>query len=473
MTSFTPAHDMPAVSDRPARTVLLVEDNRGDADLIVELLAPPAAGPFRVVHVTSLIDAVSALRAMHVDAVLLDLRLPDGTGVDCINAVRSQAYDVPIVVLTGLDDNAIALSCLAAGAQDYIVKGDLGGQSLWRGIESAIDGMTAVSERRRADSSPQSRTASSATSNDLIVIDDATGLATNWSGATQSPLDRSPTEAIGEAARRDRPGASRVDDLRNAAGEIVGFTHTCTDDTQKIGIERDLRRQRRDVKVRGQMRALAARLNAIREDERTRIARDIHDELGQLLTGLKMDLRWLARAVAPSSDMAVERVAERIAEAERLADLAIVTVQRIAIELRPSVLDALGLSAAIRDEVRRFGPRAGISTHVNACDRPPSNPRLATALFRILQELLTNVARHARASCVVIDLTDDGESWILRVEDDGIGVPASADHDPASLGLMGIRERADTFGGTLALGAAPRGGTIATVRVPKGSAGRS
>lgn len=136
-------------SDRPP--VLLVEDNDGDADLITELLSEaPADSQRRVIRVVRLADAVAMLRDLHVEAVLLDLRLPDGSGVECIEALRRKAEDVPIVVLTGLEDDQIAISCVAAGAQDYLSKQDVQARTLTRAIDYAVVRAHEAEARMRA-----------------------------------------------------------------------------------------------------------------------------------------------------------------------------------------------------------------------------------------------------------------------------------------------------------------------------------
>jgi two-component system sensor histidine kinase UhpB len=215
------------------------------------------------------------------------------------------------------------------------------------------------------------------------------------------------------------------------------------------------------------MRALAGHLNAMREEERTRLSRQVHDELGQLLTGLKMDLRWLAKRVDPAASPAESPVLARLAAAGELVDSAMKTMHNIALELRPSVLDTLGLPAALRDESRRFEERTGVSAVVRADDASLPNPTVATQLFRIFQELLTNVARHAKASTLRVDFDGRGGEWVLRVEDDGVGFRCDEWTLRSSLGLLGMKERAELLGGTFHIESTLGGGTVATVLVPQ------
>ena len=216
-------------------------------------------------------------------------------------------------------------------------------------------------------------------------------------------------------------------------------------------------------------RALAARIEAIREQERTKIAREIHDVLAQELTRLKIDLVWLARRLGkPVAESLRPQLMERIADATAQTDTAISTVQRIATELRPVVLDSLGLPAAVEWQTEDFARRTGLVYTVTA---PRGEFELdrerATALFRILQESLTNIARHARAARVSVELTDDADNLVLAIQDDGVGIGRAQAADQTSIGLIGMRERAEAFGGTLTIAGTPGAGTVVTVRIPR------
>ena len=144
-------------------------------------------------------------------------------------------------------------------------------------------------------------------------------------------------------------------------------------------------------------------------------------------------------------------------------------MQRIAVELRPSVLDALGLPAAIRDEARRFEARTGVVSSVETSTSAAPGPAVATALFRILQELLTNAARHAQASSLHITLADEPAAWVMRVRDNGVGIPVemTGRGRVSSLGLLGMIERAEAIGGAFRVERHSDGGTLATVTIPR------
>jgi PAS domain S-box-containing protein len=218
---------------------------------------------------------------------------------------------------------------------------------------------------------------------------------------------------------------------------------------------------------RRQLRALAARLDEVREEEKSRIARDLHDELGQLLTGLQMDLRWVERRLSdlPEGE-AVNAMVDRVVGAAELADQTTAAVQRIAAELRPGALDRLGLVPALRQEARRFQERTGIPCQIDLDESlPEPPPEVATALYRIGQEAMTNVSRHAQAHRVLLRLGLEAAALVLRVEDDGRGLGPAA-RGPMALGLLGMEERASRLGGQVRFSSWPGGGTVVIATVP-------
>jgi signal transduction histidine kinase len=216
-----------------------------------------------------------------------------------------------------------------------------------------------------------------------------------------------------------------------------------------------------------ELRALSERLLLVQEEERTRIARELHDDLGQALTALKMDVGGLVAMLQPSAASAPlqNRLISRIVGT---LDDTVTAVQRISSELRPSVLDDLGLAAAIEAEALRFEQRTGIECELSLPDQDEvhvSDPAV-TAIYRIVQEALTNVARHANASRVEVRLRQRPGELLLEIRDDGRGIVAGEVSDPSSFGLIGIRERADLAGGTVHFEGVAGRGTIVSVRIP-------
>ncbi len=218
------------------------------------------------------------------------------------------------------------------------------------------------------------------------------------------------------------------------------------------------------VLQREQLRALAYRLQWVREDDRKRVARDLHDQIGQILTAIKMDMSWMSRRL-PKSET---EVLARLKESTQSIDNGVKAVRTICSGLRPGVLDDLGLAAAIEWQAGEFTSRNNILCQVSV---PPVDLHLdgdrATATFRIFQECLTNVVRHAQAKQVRVVLSEEDEQIVLVVQDDGIGFHASnLSNTLGSLGLLGMKERAQSCGGDVHISSAPGSGTTVTVRVP-------
>jgi len=213
---------------------------------------------------------------------------------------------------------------------------------------------------------------------------------------------------------------------------------------------------------RDQLRALAARLESQRETERAEIAREIHDELGQSLTSLQLGLAWLTHTVKPTP-----KVRTKLDSMSSLVRATIRSVRDVAVRLRPGVLDELGLVKTLRSEARAFAEHTGIPCRFETnlrnvtCDRTGS-----IAVFRIVQAALTNVARHAHASRVVVALRKTRNDLVVTVRDDGRGITRTQLVKPGACGVIGMRERALALDGTLTLAGSRGKGTTLTVHLP-------
>jgi signal transduction histidine kinase len=244
--------------------------------------------------------------------------------------------------------------------------------------------------------------------------------------------------------------------IQDRVSEFKTFT------TERTRAEEELRRSREEL------RTLAARLQAVREEERARLAREIHDELSGSLTALKMDLSLLPDRAAKDRNLFLEKLTSMSV----LIDDTLARVQTIATELRPVVLDKFGLVAAIEWQAGEFQKRSGIAceTHLPAEEILLDSER-STAVFRILQEALTNVMRHANATRVVVDLRGEGGRLILSVRDNGKGIDPKVIYAHNSTGLLGMRERALSLGGVIGITTLPEGGTLMSVRIPQNNLG--
>ena len=314
-------------------------------------------------------------------------------------------------------------------------------------------------------------------SRQIMGLDAATESSYEAALARLHPSDRERIRGEVDLARSERrgfdvhfrvpvPGGparnvhSRGQPVLSETGEILEYVGVLMDVTERRIAEERLTQSAEEL------RALSERLRIVREEERTRMAREVHDEVGQALTALRMDVAWMERRLAAGEGERAGLEAKLAAMSE-LIDTTLDAVQRIATELRPGVLDELGLEAAIEWYVREFGGRTGIvcGFHSELDGSVPDSGR-STAVFRILQEALTNVARHSGATEARIELSSDGDRLRLEIQDNGRGIPENRLESSGSLGLVGMRERARALGGDVQIRGAPLRGTTVTLMIP-------
>jgi PAS domain S-box-containing protein len=243
--------------------------------------------------------------------------------------------------------------------------------------------------------------------------------------------------------------------LRGPDGRITRFISIFSDITERKRNEDELRQQRQQlVESETRLRDLAEFLQTVREEERARIARELHDEMGQALTALRLDLGWLRNKCQPLGTPTVERVGAALGVVEH----SIVSLRRISEDLRPAMLDSLGLAAAVEHHVAKFSERTGIACRLNMNrEEFELDDRLATTVFRIVQETLTNVARHAGASEVAVRIDEVDDGIHLTIQDNGRGISDAV--DKKTFGLLGMRERVAMLGGRLEIHSRPGKGT--------------
>jgi PAS domain S-box-containing protein len=268
----------------------------------------------------------------------------------------------------------------------------------------------------------------------------------NWSGRLV------PRGGAGEKWINIRARTRRID-----SGDVV-WDGLIFDDTQGRLAQLEIERSREEL------RALSRHLQTVREEEKARIAREVHDELGSTLTALKMDLDVVGEHLAN----APESIRQKRAAIGKLVEAAVAATRKIVTDLRPSILDDLGLVAALRWQADEFAKHTGARVHVDApaTDHRPGRD-VALALFRIFQETLTNVARHAKATKLWVTFAASDDSFVLQIRDNGAGLSDDDLRKPDSHGIRGMRERAQQLGGDVTVSSQPGAGTTVVISVPR------
>ncbi|MEW6288166.1 MAG: response regulator [Chloroflexota bacterium] len=340
-------------------TLLIVDDEPSARETLLSMLE---GSPYDIETAKNGIEALQKAERLQPDLVLLDVMMPGMDGFEVCRRFRStpRLAEVPIVILTALDDRTSLLRGIEAGADDFLSK----------------------------------------------------------------PVDRA---------------------------ELRARVRTIT----------RLNRYRTLMEQRENLRLLAERLMTAQEEERRRISRELHDDLGQALTSLMLDIRALQENL-PAADAALT---ERLQALYRQTQEISVRVRALAQDMRPPVLDTLGLKEALQAYCAEFGRRTGLQVQFEADDLPPAIPDVhAVTFYRVLQEALTNVVKHAQASRVWVDLTLEGRTITLTVQDNGCGFDTEKPH-PGGLGLAGLRERLILAGGIFKVSSSPVRGTILMARL--------
>jgi two-component system, NarL family, sensor histidine kinase UhpB len=476
--------------------ILMVEDNPGDVRLLREHLAGDrrVAELFQVTHVDRLALALESLERFSFEVVLLDLSLPDSQGIETLRRMNEARPGMPIVVLTSIDDEVLGLQLLQSGAQDYLIKGEVTSSLLRRAVRYAVERKRAEVELHRSELFLESIVENIP---HMIFVKDADQLRfVRFNRAGEELLGHTRQNLLGKSdyelfpkdeadsftsADRDvlksrkvldipeEPILTKAKGLRSLHTKKIPILDKNDHPVYLLGISEDItERKRADNQLRRSfelLRTLSQRLDVVREEERTRIARELHDELGVRMTCMKMDLSRLLGMMRESL-FPREKMEEKIRSMSAETDATIAEVQRLAAELRPGVLDDLGLVAAIEWQCQDFERRSGIRCLCEASfDQITISPSRATAAFRICQEALTNVARHAKATFVRVLVKEKGEDVLIEIQDNGQGIPPEKLNDAASLGLLGMKERSMAIGGWLEIAGWPGKGTTVTLRL--------
>ena len=491
---MTPPTTVPE-DPRPLR-LLLVDDSEDDAFLLLRHFR--AAGRRCESERVDTREAMrEALLRQAWDAVLSDHRMPRFSALAALELLQELGLDLPFLIISGVIEEETAVAAMRAGAHDYLRKDRL--DRLVPALERELREARNRAERRSAlDSVRESELRLRALAANIpgmvfrltrtgeadwrfLYVSDGAAAVLGIQGAEllsqpQCFFDMVPEpdrDRLVEALRASAgtlgavnwegrvltPAADqkwvnlRSSTRRSEAGGVV-WDGALFNITQSKETELELRRSR------SQLADLSAHLESAKEEERERIARDIHDELGGTLVAVKFEVARLAAKAPAELSVHARRASE-------LVDDAIATAGRVARELRPGILKAFGLAAAIECQAEDFSARTGIPCTVRCADLEIApDAETATALFRVFQEALTNVAKHARAGSVEVRLTQEGNETVLEVIDDGCGVEEDDLSKPRSFGLRGMRERVHGLGGTMAIGTARPSGTRVCIRVP-------
>lgn len=470
--------------------LLILEDDPMDAELLQQLLKRSGL-KFEAVVADDEEAFHAALERNGYHAVLADNALPQYSSLEALKLIKSTNPDVAFILVTGTVSEEFAVNIIKEGADDYILKTNL------TRLPAAIN--NAIEKKRIRREAGQEREFSGSVVNSLpgvFYLYDEQGNFIRWnrnletaSGYTEEEVKQMRPEDFFDVHHREsvRSWIKKVfangyaeteAPIKTRSGRRVPYfltgttiiygKHTCL-----LGIGLDISSSKAAEKelkqLNDQLRMLSRHLHTVREDEQRRIAREIHDELGQQLTGLIMDVASLKKGILLKKDPA--SVQERLTEMETLLANMVGSVRRISTELHPSVLDDLGLAAALEWQSKQFASRFNIRVDYSAGEEVQTkvfNLMVSTGLFRMFQESMNNVAKHAEATVVQVKLESQNDILTLSITDNGKGFDPTRKGAEKTLGLLGMRERVYMIGGTLNIRTEPGKGTTVTITVPLG-----
>jgi len=485
---------------RPLR-VLVVEDAEADYELVLHALRRARYD----VHALRVEDEHAMREALvhdRWDLVISDHRLPTFSASAALHTLQSSGLDLPFIIVSGAIGEDVAVEAMQSGADDYILKDRLA--RLIPAVERCLKASEARMRQREAEAAlresesrlraitanlpgmlfrvhtdeegiPQAFTYASEAAERLFgvapqaLLDSPHSLHRLIHEADRLRFDTALAHAALARSRLHWEGRAAPRPGHDEEGErwvqIEASPREC--DTPGLvwdGLISDisaLKQAQADVYAsRDELRRLSGHLERAKEQERARIAREIHDDIGGTLTGLRADLAWIKKRFGADPLMA-----EKLESMGALLDSAMQASVRIARDLRPPILD-FGFGAAIEWQAKDFQKRTGVACRFRCeGDAEPDTDR-ATAVFRIFQELLTNIAKHAQATQVEVTMQSDGRMLRLEVLDDGIGLAESDRSKRGSYGIRGMIERACELDGRLVFHRPPRGGTRALLELP-------
>ena len=478
--------------------LLIVEDSEDDALLLLHRFRS-AGYTVRYQRVDNAPDMRIALQSQVWDAVLSDHRMPSFNANAALTLMQSLDHDLPFIIVSGMIDEDTAIAAMRAGAHDYLSKDKL--DRLVPAVERELREASNRAERRsarEAEQESEARYRTLATNLPGMVfqlrLEQDRPLLTYASEGCMLLLALHPEQVCAdaslftrmiEAEDRARLEAallrSRLDNstvnwdgrIRFASGEIKWINMRAAPRQDAVGerlwegimsnVTHSKRTEAELRESRQQLRELQLHLERVREEERERIARDIHDVLGGNLVAIKIEASLLESKLESHP----QALRARVRSIAQLIDDAIATSGRVARELRPGILKEFGLPAAIECQAEDFSQRTGLPCRCEHMDYDAQVSEDASiAMFRVFQEALTNIAKHARASCIEVSMSREDGAMLLRIRDDGRGIEAGDLNKPKSFGLRGMRERMASLGGSAQIGPCAEGGTEVILRAP-------
>lgn len=496
----------------PTHSILLVEDNPSDAELVRERLKDASGmSPFHITRASTLKEALTILHNTPFDVILLDLNLPETSGLETLKRIRSANSTIPLVVLTVNEDEPLALEAIKLGAQDYLPKSSMNAVLLSRILNYAME--REKNERIRRDSERKYR----------LFVDGATGLAfilldldgniTHWNSGAERLLGYPEDAALNkhfsllftpEDQRNGRPetelrraealekgdddnwlvradgsrfwASGAVTAIRDPNDQLIGFAKVVRDKSAQKDTsdklaelnrtleERVIQRTQELTRNQERLRAMASDLTVTEQRERRRLATDLHDYLAQLLVVCRLKLSQ-GQTISDK-----ETLLKVIQEADTLLDQSLTYTRTLVSQLSPTCLYEFGLHAALvwlGSEMGKQGLTVTLKSEVETPNLPEDQ---AVLVFQSVRELLYNVLKHSGVNEVMVNLSLQGNHLLIEVKDSGCGFHESAEErnqqSPTNFGLFSIRERLEALGGEMVLHSAPQKGTTVLLRIP-------
>ncbi len=463
-------------------TILIVED---DAIISMRLQEMLNAWEYHTLIAATGEIALQKVGDVHPDLILMDIRLDDEMdGIQVAEQIHA-CSGPPTIFITAYSDDALLTRAKLTEAYGYLVK-PVQERELRSTVEMVL--FKHSMDQKLRESEAKFRTLAESTATAILIYqgdqwvyanpaaEEMTGfpsadlldmhyweiahpehcsLVQQWEAARMAGEDAPRRYSFQIITKQGEERWWDVSSERMTFHNLPAGVLTANDITERKFVERALSESREELQ------SLARHLQTIREEERTHIAHEIHDEFGQALTGIQMELMWLIEETQSPV------LKNKLTGVMKLTDSTIERVRQIAIDLRPGLLDDLGLLAALEWQTNEFSERSHIQCLLNFTVEPIEDQlELSTTLFRIYQEALTNVARHAEATLVTASLVRENDLFVLTVADNGCGIASEDITNRRSMGLLGMRERARALGGDLLIRGQPGSGTVIEARIP-------